>query len=329
MLRRLPLAALALAAVLPAACGGPGGPGPIPRVDPPAITCGSTIAVEDAVTASQPISYASPVVTGGAAPVTVACTPPSGSEFNLGETTVNCTAADAQGRQAACSFVVTLRHRRVALTRYLAFGDSQTAGENGRLVTLVPFIDIPNAYPTFLQKLFAERIPSQEITVTNAGLPGEKVVDNDGRLKDRIGARQAQVLLLLEGINDLNDRTLPQTVANALADNIRTARERGVQFVFISTLLPVAPENCIPSGPRCRGRDTPAGAITATNDRIRAMAAPAGARLVDPYELFNANRSTFIDLDGLHLRPEGNRALALVFWDAIIQTVPPAQLRGF
>jgi hypothetical protein len=38
---------------------------------------------------------------------TVACVPPSGSAFPPGTTTVNCTATDASGNTATCSFAVT------------------------------------------------------------------------------------------------------------------------------------------------------------------------------------------------------------------------------
>ena len=38
----------------------------------------------------------------------VVCTPPSGSTFNLGTTTVNCSATDAHGNTATGSFTVTV-----------------------------------------------------------------------------------------------------------------------------------------------------------------------------------------------------------------------------
>jgi len=37
---------------------------------------------------------------------TVTCTPPSGSTFPIGTTAVSCTATDASGHQASCSFTV-------------------------------------------------------------------------------------------------------------------------------------------------------------------------------------------------------------------------------
>lgn len=326
--QRFFLAALALAALTVPACGsGPSGPGPTPPA--PQINCGSPVTVDAVVGLSQAVSYPAPTTTGGAAPVSVSCSPPSGSAFPLGNTTVNCTAADAQSRTAACSFAVTLNHRQLTTTKFLAFGDSLTAGENGRPVNVMPVIDVANAYPTYLQQFFRDRIPAQQITVVNAGFSGEKVVDSNDRLKDAIARHQPQVILLLEGINDLNAGNSPGSVANGLADNIRTAKDRGVQYVFVSTLLPVAPGNCVSPGPPCRGVFTTDTQIQQANQTIRTMVPSRGGHLVDVYDLFAANRTTYIDLDGLHLRPQGNNALATAFWDRIVQVIPAAALFGY
>jgi lysophospholipase L1-like esterase len=290
------------------------------------ITCPAPIVVPQVIASAAVVSYPTPTTSGGVAPVTTVCSPLSGAMFPLGDTTVQCTATDRNGRQAGCSFSVSLRHRELAVTRFLAFGDSLTEGENGR----PGFIDTPNAYPTFLQRMFVERVPQQSITVVNAGRGGERVTENDERLKDRIGATQAQVLLLLEGINDLAGGVSPASVAAALRDSIETAHERGVQFIFVSTLLPTATDNCLnqPGAPRCRGSDIPIPRIVETNQMIRELTSAEGASLVDPFDEFMANRAAYIDIDGLHLRPEGNRALASAFLSRILERIPAPALAG-
>ena len=325
--------AACIAALLLAGCGGPNGPAPIPQPGAPQITCGGAVTVDNVTTTSQPVSFSMPTTTQGSQPVAVACTPASGTTFPLGTTPVSCTATDAIGRQASCSFTVTLKHQEVALTKYMSFGDSLTQGVNGRpgfgFDNLL--LDTPNAYPTFLQQMFVERIPSQSVSVLNAGKAGELAGNNDSRLKEELGRHQPQVLLLLEGINDLNAGSTSQTVVNALRDNIRTAKERGAQFVFVSTLLPVAPEVCGPPAPTCRALFTPGGntTIANVNQSIRSMVAANGAHLVDPYDLFLANKAAYIDVDGLHMRPAGYQALAEQFWMRVVQVVPPKQLYGF
>ena len=169
--------------------------------------------------------------------------------------------------------------------------------------------------------------------MVNAGRGGEKVSDpaTNDRLKTEIAKNQPQVLLLLEGINDLNGGTAENTVLSGLRDHIRTARDRGVQYVFVSTLLPTAPDVCTapnPPDPRCRAKDTPAGQPAQINQSIRSMISATGAFLVDPFDDFVAHRAAYIDTDGLHLRPAGNQALATAFWNRVIEVIPARQLFG-
>ena len=166
-----------------------------------------------------------------------------------------------------------------------------------------------------------------------AGRGGERVAaaETDRRLKDEIATHRPQVLLLLHGINDVNNGATSRTVADALRDHIRTARDRGVQYVFLSTLLPVAPDVCTfpdPGDPRCRALDTPPGQPEEVNQQIRSMVGSTGAHLVDPYDELVAKRREYIDTDGLHTRPAGNRALATAFWDRIVAVIPARQLLG-
>ncbi|HJQ22516.1 MAG TPA: HYR domain-containing protein [Blastocatellia bacterium] len=53
-------------------------------------------------------NYTPPAATDNCPGVTVACSPPSGSVFALGTTTVSCTATDAGGNTANCSFAVSV-----------------------------------------------------------------------------------------------------------------------------------------------------------------------------------------------------------------------------
>ncbi|HJQ24568.1 MAG TPA: Calx-beta domain-containing protein [Blastocatellia bacterium] len=58
------------------------------------------------MTTSQAVSYQTPAVTDNCAGATVSCVPPSGSVFTVGTTSVSCTATDASGNTASCSFAV-------------------------------------------------------------------------------------------------------------------------------------------------------------------------------------------------------------------------------
>jgi len=78
---------------------------------PPTITCPANIFVAAAASCppatSRTVNYT--VTASDNCPgVTVVCTPPSGSIFPVGTTTVTCIATDASGNTATCTFTVTV-----------------------------------------------------------------------------------------------------------------------------------------------------------------------------------------------------------------------------
>ena len=74
----------------------------------PAIVCPANITAIPGVGAScVNVSYGAPAVTDNCPGATVVCSPASGSCFPIGSTTVTCTATDASGNTATCSFAVT------------------------------------------------------------------------------------------------------------------------------------------------------------------------------------------------------------------------------
>src|SRR5205823_5029794 len=95
---------------------GPFGPGPhtvtltVTVVDttPPTITCPANISMKlvGPVGSCMVVNYPAPVATDNCGATTV-CTPPSGTCFPQGTTTVTCTATDSAGLTAHCAFTVT------------------------------------------------------------------------------------------------------------------------------------------------------------------------------------------------------------------------------
>ena len=77
-----------------------------PPGGPLTISCQANITVSATVNSSSAVvTYATPAATGQG--VSVICTPPSGSTFNIGTTTVTCRASNAFG-VVSCSFNVTV-----------------------------------------------------------------------------------------------------------------------------------------------------------------------------------------------------------------------------
>jgi hypothetical protein len=117
------------------------------------ISCPSPVTAQTLNGQPIAVQYPTPAITGGSPPVNTSCTPATGSTFPLGTTTVVCTATDQRQLTDACVFnvTVTLTAHQVAFTRFMAFGDSITAGqlpnEGDSLRIRVRVIDEGRSYP--------------------------------------------------------------------------------------------------------------------------------------------------------------------------------------
>ena len=312
------------------ACSNPNEPGGNPPA--PTITCPANMTTRGVPGSGQPVTYPPATVTGGASPVTTTCTPASGTSFNVGTTAVSCTAVDAASRQAQCSFTVTLTPMLVSVTRYVAFGDSLTEGQNGRPgLHGERFVDVPNAYPTKLQSALNLEYPGQGITVPNYGKGGEPVGDKANQLLEEALAKEKPgALLLLDGYNNLLGTcafgasittACSQAITDVgfgIRDLIRTGKrpEYGVRYIFVSTMTPPGPYLGIPPDRRIGSE-----AIVRTNTAIANMVRAEGVTLVDTYPKFVGHEAEYVDQDGLHLKPAGYQALADSFFSVIKTTV--------
>lgn len=74
---------------------------------PPAITCPANINVQSNADCVAVVNYPPPVVSGTTGAV-ITCTPPSGSIFPAGTTTVSCAAVSTTGIRVTCSFTVNV-----------------------------------------------------------------------------------------------------------------------------------------------------------------------------------------------------------------------------
>src|SRR5215207_7596516 len=81
-----------------------------PDRTPPGISnIPAPITIESTSSTGATASYTNPTATDARdGPVAVSCTPPSGSTFPEGQTTVNCEASDAAGNTATATFTVTV-----------------------------------------------------------------------------------------------------------------------------------------------------------------------------------------------------------------------------
>lgn len=313
-------------ACLSVACGD----SPITPTLGPKMTCPAPITQASPLGARVSVVYPLPTVTGGTPPlVGPTCAPGTGSSFPVGVTTVTCTVTDAVARGDLCSFTVAVTTPpRLVVTRFFAFGDSMTYGEDGRnsitsassprqsIHPLVRF-DAPDRYPEALQAELAARYTLQSVRVDNDGLPDEEVLGANtfARFDGLVVTGSHDAALIMEGANDLagvaDGLTTYAAIAAGLGRMIDDARAHGLRPL----LATIPPEN--PAG--SRGSKT-AALVPAFNDQVRLLAASRGVPLVDVFQAFNGNLS-LVGADGLHPTAAGYHLVADTFFNTIVQTL--------
>lgn len=264
------------------------------------------------------ITFETPTASDGQAPVTVACNPESGANFAIGATRVECTATDALNRTNTCAFTVTVsRTPQLTATKFLAFGDSITAGEVSSPVTTGIFPQygrvpsflmrvIPQAsYPSVLRELMAARYTAQasNLVMLNYGVPGEKARSSVtlARFANAVANDRPDVVLLMHGYNDIHDNAVLSDTVNAVDAMAAEARNRRVPRIFILNLGPT----------RAGGRTSiTLATVQAFNERLQRAAAGENAVYVDIFSALVTNVNLYIGTDGLHPTEAGYRKIA-------------------
>lgn len=309
--RRVSLAALTLGLVAAAACGS-SPTQPSPPAPPPAevaITCPANQSVTLSSGTTYELTFA-PETSGGVPPLTTTCEPASGTAFPIGTTKVSCTARDSIGQVNTCSFSVeVIEAHRIKYTRFLAFGDSITAGEIG----VLPGMHVVNpaqSYPTVLQQMLQARYTAQTIKVDNAGLSGALAQTDYDRLFGALLTYNPQVVIIAEGTNDINGGEANINPAvDAMYSMVRKIRDFGA----IPILGSIPPERYgFPDAfcPEC---------VVPYNNYLFGSVGPYAERTVDIYSVLNANIDMLIGGDGIHPTAEGYQEMATAYYDVIVK----------
>jgi lysophospholipase L1-like esterase len=210
----------------------------------------------------------------------------------------------------------------------MAFGDSITWGTASPPAGYQRYPDPPPSYsyPSQLFLLLGMRYSDQSITMANEGWPAESINTGLGRLPDAMAFNTPEVVLLLEGANDLLGNPSSSTtvyIASKLRDMVRTAKAR---VPSNRVLLATFPPQFIGT-PSYRG----AGAefVPELNQRIVAVAQGEGATLVDLYTPMSVDIKRYIGVDGLHPTEQGFTLMAQTFAKVIQEKfeVKPAARR--
>lgn len=194
-----------------------------------------------------------------------------------------------------------------AQTTYVAFGDSITEG----------IFDDPNraekGYPPRLEALLQQR--GQTAEVRNEGVAGETTVEGLSRLNRSLEPGD-DVLLLMEGTNDIGLKISNETIAATVDAIAERAENQGLTVVHATVL------------PRFNTPLDPLNLITGDfNGLIRDLAWSDDRKLADPFEVFFRLTPNYSQLysDKLHPNAAGYDLLARVFADVLtnVDTVPP------
>ena len=199
--------------------------------------------------------------------------------------------------------------------RYLAHGDSITLGAYAN-VTGEPAIP----YPTVLEELLDSQVVPSE--VINWGKNGEKArsAKTENRLVEGVNTHTPEVVLIMEGTNDISNNDTASQVAFAITMLIKVVRQKtdvpGVK-IMISTVTPRL--------------DSKNSVVQELNGLLVGVSQNKNVPLADPWQAFY-NYGPFADfyIDhlhpgtiGLHLIAEAFFAkLAEVGW-IIPETAPP------
>ena len=203
---------------------------------------------------------------------------------------------------------------RLSRTKFLAFGDSFTAGEvtnpsSGGL-SIGKLIVVPSAsYPSVLQSRLHTAYSSQvaTITVTNAGEPSERILDGLQRFPGVYDSARPEVVLIMEGVNGL-PQVGPDISTGVMRIMVQHAKAGGSR-VFVGSMIPQ-----VAGRPRA---NTPVSELLAYNTTLQLMSQQEGVTFVDLYNTMMADAPSLLGSDGLHPTEAGYRRIAELFLAAI------------
>lgn len=204
---------------------------------------------------------------------------------------------------------------RISRTRFLAFGDSFTAGEVTSPVSVSAgaigkLVVVPTAsYPAVLQSQLRATYTGQSsaITVINGGEPNERILDGNQRFPGVFGSSNAEVVLLMEGVNGL-PQVGPDISTGVMRIMVQAAKNGGAR-VFVGSMIPQV-------AGRPRGT-TRVSELLAYNNVLQIMSTQEGITYVDLYNPMLPDAATLLGSDGLHPTEAGYRRIADLFFAAI------------
>jgi lysophospholipase L1-like esterase len=278
---------------------------------------GSTLATSVRVVDNDLLVATAPAHPAGAVNIVVtnATTPPSG--------TTSAWPAWSTTASSAFTYVAPEVAPHLSVKFTLAFGDSITWGVTSRVCTIDTLLmtcsyDIVG-YPKRVSDILNARYPNSPILIENAGVPGECVSmvcagDQTGRNRFQNRAGEAHdLVVLLEGVNDLNGGRSVSQIIDAFRTIIQTAKAANKQII-IMTLPPGKPKDTDGSWKAPDPED-----VAALNAAIETLKTQEAIPRVDLTAAFGDNYRQYLSPDGLHPNDAGYQRIANAVANKIIE----------
>ena len=207
--------------------------------------------------------------------------------------------------------------RALGVTRFVAFGDSITWGAQSSFDPRFLFAAANGGYVDRLQAALNTYHAPQQFTVINEGVPGELAINAVTRFRSMLTTRRPEAVLLLEGINDLNNDLGVSRTVSALSQLVSAATSLGVPVV-VATMYPTYEstfEGVV--------RSNAASLVPAFNAEVRRLVAGRlNVHLVDLEPAMRERR--YVGNDGVHLTDEGFQVMSSQFL-AVIEAAFPVR----
>jgi lysophospholipase L1-like esterase len=210
--------------------------------------------------------------------------------------------------------------KALGATRFVAFGDSITWGAYSSWDPRFLFAAANGGYVERLQAGLNSYHQPQQFTVFNEGVGGEWASASQtlARFRSVLTNRRPQVVLLLEGINDLNSGVDIPTVVSGLSQLVTAATSAGIPVLVATMFQTYEVADPDPTKPL---RLNAATLVPEFNRQVRAMvSARLNVHLVDLEPVMGERR--FVGNDGLHLTDQGFEVMASTFLAAIEKAFP-------
>jgi lysophospholipase L1-like esterase len=210
---------------------------------------------------------------------------------------------------------------RLLADNILAFGDSLTYGTSSMcgLGGEQCGFRVGSPYPQRLQTWLRTRYPAQAVAVQGTGIPGEcasavgcsdTTTSGRTRLPGTIAASH-DLVVILEGVNDLNAIASDGFIEQAVQAMVRSAKNAG-KGVILCGLLPVKPNEDTGVYKADPAR------ISEMNRRLFELASAEGVPFVNMVAAFGGAFQSLLSPDGLHPTEAGYQRMAEAVGNTVV-----------